>query len=254
MNPLGYPELALLAGLGLVAGILNTLAGGGSMLLVPTMIFFGIPATAANASLRPAILMQGLFGLVGFRRAGILDRSFLRSVLPLALPVLPGALLGAYLVARRIDDRVYELILALVLGVLALLSLRARRGTGPARTRPGPVQALILFGVGLYGGFIQIGVGFVLASALIIGRWSRMAEVHAAKVAIVFCYTIAVLPIFLDAGLVVWPAAAALILGQSGGGFLGAQLAGRLPDRLLRLVYVGAMLAFALALAIRALW
>ncbi len=248
----GY-ELAGLALLGVVAGILNTLAGGGSMLLVPTMILLGIPATVANATLRPAILMQGLFGLWAFRREGILSGAFVRSVLPLAIPAIPGAAVAAWFVSSRIDDRHYELTLALVLATLALLSLRARRPRDGTEKRSGLGLALVFFGIGLYGGFIQIGVGFLLASALIIGRWSRMAEVHAAKVLIVFCYTIVALPVFLLAGRIVWPAALALVVGQSLGGFLGARVTGLVSDLFLRRFYVGAMILFAIALAVRAL-
>lgn len=246
-------QLILLAALGLAAGILNTLAGGGSMLLVPTMVFFGLPATAASATLRPAILAQGLTGLAGFRRQGILDRAFLRSVAPLVVPALPGAALAAWVVSTRIDPAHYEVVLALVFALLALMSLRAKRAAKTTERRSGPALIASFFGVGLYGGFIQIGVGFVLAAALVIGRWSRMAEVHAAKVLIVFCYTLVALPIFLMSGLVDWPAAVALIVGQSCGGFVGATLAGRVNDLFLRRFQFGAMLAFAAALLIRAL-
>ena len=244
-------ELLILAALGMLAGIVNTLAGGGSMLIVPTMVFMGIPATAANATLRPAILTQAFFGLVVFARRGIVTRPFLRSIAPLVLATLPGAVIAAYF-ATRVSDRLFEIILAVVLVGLAILSWRKKAPARAAEPKSGLVLTLIFLAIGLYGGFIQIGVGFLLATAILLGRPSAMAQVHAAKVFVVFCYTLIALPVFITAGDLHWGAAIALAAGQSCGGVLGARLVSRADDRLLRRIYVAAMIAFAIALLIRA--
>ncbi len=244
-----YLDYGLLSVCGVAAGFCNTIAGGGSMFVVPLMIFLGLPATAANASLRPAILSQNIFALLGFRRAGLLNREFLLRVLPLVLLALPAALLGAGFVTTKMDDEDFKKALAVVFVGLAILMVlwRPHALKKPHRW----LGFLLIMAAGFYGGFIQIGVGFLLITALLLGdRW-QMAQAHAAKIAIVGLYTLLSLPIFILSGKVDWLVALALALGQALGGSLGSRFATRVQEKHLRRLYVFLMLVFALVLYLK---
>ena len=243
-------ELLLLGLLGVVAGVCNTLAGGGSLFIVPTMIFLGLPATAANATLRPAILVQNVLALFGFYRGGVLDRDFFRRGVVLISLSVPAALVAAQLVTTRVNDEEFEFVLGLVFLGLALFMAWQRR---PGRQPEAPIWVgwLLMLAAGFYGGFVQAGVGFILVTALVPATHWPMARIHAAKVAIVLVYTAATLPVFVLAGTIDWRAAAVLAAAQGAGGFIGSRLAIRVSDTLLRRIYILFMLLFAMLLLLR---
>ena len=101
-------EISLLVGVGAVAGVLNTLAGGGSLLTVPLLVLFGLPGTVANGTNRVGILLQSLVAVWRFKAEGI---SELRNTLPLLVPIGLGSMLGAVTVTR-IPDAAFERLFA----------------------------------------------------------------------------------------------------------------------------------------------
>ncbi len=243
MSPLHY---GLIMAAGIVAGFCNTIAGGGSMLVVPLVIFLGFPGTVANASLRPAILVQNMLALMGFRKGRVLDGALLKRLwLPVLLAV-PAAILGATMVVERVDDSTFERILAISFVGLAIFMVLWRPHTVD-RSRPF-LAGILAIAAGFYGGFIQAGVGFILVSALLLGdRW-RMAEAHAAKMVIVGLYTICVLPVFIMSGQIDWMLAICLSGGQGIGAVLGSRFATQGKDELLRRIYIIMMILFAVLL------
>lgn len=245
-------ECVFVAVAGIVAGIANTMAGGGSLLTIPMLTFVGVPAMAANATLRPALVAQNVSALIGYRRTGALAAAEFpwRATLVFAACAIPGAVAGAWFAAARVDDRTFERILAVVMVACATLATRRRAGRDLDPTRvalPAAAAGFVL--IGLYGGFIQAGVGFVIITALCAATGWSMAVINAVKVTVVLCYTIPAVLVFGGFGLIDWFAAAILMVGHAAGGLLGSRLVSRADDQLLMRIYLFAVIVFAIKLA-----
>lgn len=219
------------------------------MFVVPLMIFLGLPATSANASLRPAIAVQNIVALLAFRRSGLLDRAFVRKTTPLVLVAVPAALIAAHLVTTRVRDDELEHLIALVFIVLAVFMAcwRPHSLRRPHRT----AGLLLIAGAGFYGGFLQIGVGFLLITALLLGGPWEMAKAHAAKISIVLFYTLCSLPVFIMSGQIDWVVAGVLATGQGAGGYLGSRFATQVDEVVLKRIYIALMIVFAVILIVR---
>lgn len=234
-------QLLLLAAAGLTAGFMNVMAGGGSLLTMPALIFLGLPPAAANGTNRVAILLQNVSAVGSFRQRGFSD--FKRS-LGLAACTVPGAVVGA-VAAVEVDPVLFKRILAGVMVVALVLILRGRRGDqGAGSAHPVWAHIAAVF-AGVYGGFIQAGVGFVLMA--ILHRLLRLdlVRVNMHKVFIVGVYTVPALLVFVLEGEVSWVAGLVLAAGNSLGGWIGAQVTISRGERAVRVVFVVAVLAMA---------
>ena len=152
--------IALLIGTGVVSGFINTLAGGGSMLTLPVLMITGMPADVANGTNRLAVLAQSATGAVEFDRAGRLDRGAWLSVLG---PTVLGAAIGALAAAFMPVTLLKPVLLSTMIVIAGLMVVN------PSFMQPRPEETpnqgwaglAALFAAGLYGGFIQAGVGFI---------------------------------------------------------------------------------------------
>jgi len=247
MEPL-YWQVPLLAALGVVAGILNVIAGGGSLMTLPVLLFLGLPAPVANGSNRIAIFFQNFFAMRGFRRHGVFPWKL--ALLGL-LPALLGGYLGASL-AVDIDDALFKRLLALIMvGVLILTALdpakRWRRTEMPVTGMRLVLLLLTFFAVGVYGGFVQAGVGFIIIAALL-PHGLDLVRINAVKVMIIFAFTVVALGVFIWHGQVDWPLGLALAFGNSIGGVIGSRLAVKKGHAWLQRVVTVTVLIFALKL------
>lgn len=211
---------------GAVAGALNVIAGGGSFLTLPVMIFLGVPATVANGTNRVGILAQNVAAVWGFQRHRLIQRGWGAA----ALPALAGAALGTW-AAIEIDDRAFRRALALIMVAVSLWTLwdpvgRWRAGEAPLATaglRGRLGASLLFFAIGVYGGFVQAGVGFLLlAATTLIGL--DLVRGNALKVLIVLIFTPLTLVLFALGGKVDWGVGAPLAAGYVAGGLLGVRL------------------------------
>ncbi len=213
---------ALLALGSALAAIVNTMAGGGSMLVLPLMLAVGMPPGLANGTLRAGVLVQSLGAVMAFHRKG--ERPY-RLVAKLAVPIVVGAGAGT-LVATRLDDALLLPIIGALLATWAVVLLvrpsRFLHADGEPR-EPGPKTYLAAVGVGFYGGFLQVAVGFPLLALLTMGVGLSAVQANATKVALVLVYTLVSLPIFAAAGQVAWAEGAALAGGGLVGGWFGAR-------------------------------
>ena len=234
------PEAALLAAGGLVAGVVNTLAGGGSMLTVPLLVLMGLPGNLANGTNRIGILLQNGVATWRFRREGVWDAG--RARLEIAA-VAAGALVGA-LSVLQLSDRGFERAFAVLMLALLIPTLRPPRPRSSDTPRPLWVRLPVFFAIGLYGGAFQAGVGILLVFALSYLGYD-LVRANGVKVLVNFCFTLFAVPIFLASGLIAWPQALALGAGFAAGGELGARLAVRGGERLIRPVLGLAVLALA---------
>ena len=214
---------------GFIAGIINTLAGGGSNLTIPALMVMGLPADMANATNRVGVLLQSAAAVRGFHHHGKLDAT---DVVPILVPNLLGGALGALLAAWMPGASLKPVLLGTMIGMSLLILLRPSviappPGTPACTVRERPSAWWALFAAGIYGGFVQAGVGFVLIAALAGTLRYDLVRTNALKMLCTTSFTLVALAVFIADGLVLW--LPGLILGVAT--MLGATLAVRLALR-----------------------
>jgi hypothetical protein len=226
----------LLALGGLVAGVINTLAGGGSLITVPLLVFMGLPATVANGTNRIGVLFQNLVAMWRFRREGM---SGLREAIPVLVPVLIGSTIGAAIASRMSPEMFKQAFgIAMITLLYPMLRKAPAKSEMPTETpRSRIANTLIFLGIGLYGGAIQAGVGLFLIAALARSGLD-LVRANAIKVVIIGALTIVAIPVFILHDQVHWPFASALVIGFALGGEIGARAAVRGGEKLIRPVLV----------------
>ncbi len=235
---------------GAVAGFINILAAGGSLLTLPTLVFLGLPTTVANGTNRIGILIQNLVAIAGFHQHNLFPWRV--SVLA-ALPAIAGAVLGAQL-AIDIPDEVFKRVLAgIMIGVLILMifdpAKRLRAERRPMTWWRGTLFAFGFFGVGLFGGFIQAGVGFLIILLMLLDGFDLVA-INAVKVFVVFIFTIAALAVFIWHNQVDYVLGIALGLGNALGGWLATRFAVKKGHNWIRGFVIITVIMFSLQLLI----
>ncbi len=218
-------QLGLLSAIGVVAGFLNVMAGGGSLLTVPVMVFMGVPGPVANGTNRIAILAQNITAVTAFFRRGFSD---FKLSLTLAACALPGAVAGA-LAGTRLEGAWFNRVLAIImLGVMLVMATGGNRKNREAGGEPSRRQLLwghiCMAGVGFYGGFIQLGVGFIIMPVLHRVMGLDLVRTNMHKVFIVMSYTVVALLIFASQVEILWIVGAALAVGNSIGGWIATHV------------------------------
>ena len=239
-------QYLMLVAIGGLAGFVNVMAGGGSLLTMPAMIFMGMSPATANGTNRIALLAQNITSVSEFRRKGLAD---FRLSLTLGLCTLPGAVLGAF-AAVRIDPMWFKRLLAAVMIGVLVFTLRGRKpGTGEGPARPAWAH-LGMVGVGFYGGFIQAGVGFIFM-ALVRGLLHLdLVRTNMHKVFVIGMYMVPSLLVFAATGQVRWLAGAVLAVGNSLGGWLGTRVQISRGEGIIRVVFAVAVVAMAVKLLV----
>lgn len=234
-------ELALLVAAGLAAGVVNSLAGGGSLLTVSLLVLLGVPGVLANGTNRVGILLQNGAAAWRFRAAGV---SGVAGALPLLLPVLLGSAVGAWGISQ-VADETFERAFGVLMVVLLVPILRGvRPASGPRRPWPRSAVFLLFLGIGLYGGAFQAGVGIPLLFALA-AAGHDLVRANAIKVVVIFAVTAVSAPVFAWQGQIAWGPALALGAGFLVGGELGARIAVRGGERVIRPVLTASVLVLA---------
>lgn len=238
---------AALFAAGLAAGVINVVAGGGSFLTLPVLIFLGLPATLANGTNRVAILLQGLAAVPGFHRHRVMPW---RWALAASVPAVAGAVVGTW-AALEIGDEAFEKVLALLMVAISLWTLLAPGHREPAdvpyRSPWSPGLVVAMFVIGVYGGFVQAGVGFLLLAAT---TWAGLDLVrgNAVKVLATLVFTVVALAIFAGRGEVDWAAGLVLGAGSVAGALLGVRLTVLKGHRWVRAMVTAAVIVFAVLL------
>jgi len=216
--------LVILAGL--VSGFINTLAGSGSLITLPLLMFIGLPANIANGTNRIAILLQSLVGSAGFKKHHQLD---MKTGLWLAIPTILGSVAGA-LFALELNDLMMKRAIGVLLVVMFFLVLFKPevwlKGKQVNRTANTNVLTIIIFFIiGLYGGFVQAGVGFFLLGGLVMGAGFDLIKANALKNLLVFLYTPFALIVFMVSHQVDYKAGFILALGSMLGAWIATKVA-----------------------------
>lgn len=229
-------QISALCLVGFIAGGINTLAGGGSNLSLPMLMIVGLPADVANATNRVAVLMQCLVGVAGFDQNQMLDRPAVR---PILVPTLAGGAAGALGAALMPNLYLKPLLLLTLLGMSLLILLRPDIISPPANTptlSPNEERRAWwgLFVAGLYGGFVQAGVGFILLAALAGGLRYDLVRANALKMVCTLAFTLVSVAIFLIFDLVEWIPGLILAGGNMAGAYLMVKIAVRSSQNTLK--------------------
>ena len=241
-------KLLLLFFVGSVAGFINIMAGGGSTLTLPTLIFLGLNSSLANGTNRIAILIQNISGIVSFKQEKY--HKFKMS-LKLASFTLPGAIAGS-IIAINISDTLFQKILAYVL-IGIIVSLLVPRPNQKKIEDKKQYQrnwfiypAMVL--VGFYGGFIQAGVGFLLMASLYHLMRLDLVHVNMHKIFIVFIYTIPALLIFFLTHNVDLKFGLTLAAGNAFGAWWSAKFSVKKGEGLIRIILMIAIFIMSMKL------
>ena len=233
---------------GVIAGFLNVLAGGGSLLTLPLLIFFGLTAATANCTNRVAIFCQNIFAITGFKRQGVFP-------IRLALLCMPPALLGSYLganLAISVDEMLFRRLLAMIMvGVLLFMVFDPMKRFRSQERPMTPMRTVVLivsfFGVGVYGGFVQAGVGFLIITALLV-HGLDLVRINAVKVLVIFAFTAVALGVFIVHGQVDYVLGLSLAVGNSLGGWIATHYAVKKGHDWIKRFVIVTVLVFALRL------
>ena len=239
-------SLVILVLVGLIAGFLNVNAGGGSTLTLPTLIFLGLDTTVANGTNRIAILLQNISAVQSFKQEKYFD---LKTSLKLSLFTFPGAIAGA-LLAVKLEDELFQKILGVIM-IGIIISMIIPKGKSFSENKNVKLNAgiyLSMIGIGFYGGFIQVGVGFLLMASLQYLMKLNLVMVNMYKVFIVLIYTIPAMLIFIFTDNVNWLFGIFLAIGNSIGGWWGAKLQIKKGEGLIKVVLMAAIFIMALKL------
>lgn len=240
-------QIALLFAAGVASGWINVMAGGGSIIAVPVMVFLGLPGPVANGTNRIGIIAQNVFAVWGFFRRGFSD---FRLSATLAACASAGAFFGAQ-VGVKLDGVWFERTLAIVMLAILVIML-TDAGQKPADNTGRPrnlVLGHVLFiGAGFWGGFIQIGVGFLMMPILNRVMGFDLVRTNMHKVFVALIFSIVALAVFASQVDIEWALGIALAAGYALGGWLGAHSAVTKGEALIKRVFYLAIAAMAVKL------
>jgi len=233
---------------GSIAGFINVNAGGGSFLTIPLLIFLGLPAVVANGTNRVSTLVMALTSIITFRRHGV---SYMKFSSFLAIPAIFGAYIGARISLELSPTLFKQILAALMIVMLAFIlhkpkQAESNRVFGFWRNM---ISFVGFFFVGIYGGFIQAGVGYFMIIILRSVHGFSLKEISTIRVTVVFFFLIIPIILFASQGKINWAYAAALAISTSFGGWLGTKWNVSHGDRGVKLI-----LAFSLVILAVRLW
>jgi uncharacterized membrane protein YfcA len=239
-----YP---ILIAAGILTGFINTLAGSGSLITLPLLMFMGLPANVANGTNRIGIILQSAVGAASFRHSKVFE---FREGLWLALPATAGSLIGA-IAAVNISGKTMETIIGCLMILMFFMVLYKPEKwisdkAGTLDGSPKLWQLVIFFFIGLYGGFIQAGVGFILLAGLVLGAGVNLTKANALKVFIVFVYTAVALVVFIVNRQIDYLAGFVLASGSMVGAWLATKFAIKNGPRIVRIILLVIILISAL--------
>lgn len=210
---------------GLIAGIINTLAGGGSLLTLPVLLFLGLPSPLANGTNRIAIWIQCVTAVARFRKSGVSD---VKLCVLVSIPAVIGAIIGAQ-IAVDIPDSVFRTLFAIIMLVVVAFIVWNPKPKSQAVRRYSPARiatiGVVFFIIGIYGGVFQAGVGYFLTAAFVLLCGLDLVSTASAKSLVVAIYTTFAIVVFIWNGQVDWFTALILSLGNGLGGWIGGSIA-----------------------------
>jgi len=241
----------ILIATGLISGFINTVAGGGSLLTLPVFIFLGFPADMANGTNRVAIFFSSLTSTYAFRRQGIRG---LKYGIWLGIAAMAGAIPGV-IIAMNMNDKLFKDVLAVIMllvsGFIIMEPLFKKEQREELHSIPRLILALLaFFFIGMYGGFVQAGLGFLVIAALSGINRMNLVKVNNLKSIVTFFLTIVALTMFAAAGKIDWKYGLILAVGQSAGGWAGSHWSVKKGEKWIRRVLLVMIVVLAVKLLV----
>lgn len=237
--------IALLIISGLFVGFINTLAGGGTVISIALLMALGLPPAVANGTNRIAVIFQNLTSTYQFRKQELLP---LRKATMLAIPTIIGSVIGAY-IASDIDEDFFKRALAVIMLIMMVFiiikpSVWLKERKELTEKKITLLQYFIFFAIGIYGGFIQIGVGYYLLAAIVLGSGFDLIKANAIKVWIVLLYTMAAIIVFIIHDQVHWKYGLIHSVGNIAGAWIASKAAVNKGVSFVRWVIIFVILVF----------
>jgi len=225
---------------GAVAGFINIMAGGGSVLTIGIMILMGVEPVIANGTNRIGVLTGTISGALTYKVEKFTD---LKTSLLLSLCAIPGAIVGS-LISVHISNEFFQKALSIVMIFIMITMLipKNKKELSVDKLKKNWLIYPVMFVIGFYGGFIQIGVGFILMAAFRHLMSYDLLRVNMHKTFVVLIYTIPVLIIFGLSGKINWIYALALSLGNAIGSYFSVKIALKKGEKMVKIVLIIAIL------------
>jgi len=230
-------EIAGLLASAAAAGLINAVAGGGTLITFPTLLAFGTAAKMANATSTFALVIGTFGGVFGYRRQ-------LAAVKPWLWRFVPPSILGGWIGAKLLDytsDRVFsKLVPFLILFATVLFVsqglIKKRMGSRGGAAGTGVIWGAVAFhfAVSIYGGYFGAGIGILMLASLGFIGLTDIHEMNALKTVLGSLINIVATIVFIHAGLVHWPKAGVMTVGALAGYFVGSHFAQRIPQARVR--------------------
>ncbi len=224
MSAVDFGWYVLLVAAGFMAGIVNSIAGGGSFLTLPALMLFGLDPKLANGTNRLAVLFSSGSAVMTFQKYGHLDK---RMVMRVGVPTLLGVPVGSLLAVHLSADAFRGVFGILFLLMAGIILLDPKRLTGEQSERKSASWKLapVFVVIGIYVGFMQAGMGILLLVAMSRLQAGDLIASNAVKNSVGFIVTLAATLVFVAYGLVVWVPGLVMAFGNVIGGVVGARLA-----------------------------
>ena len=235
---LAFNDVITLLICGVIAGFINTVAGGGSLLTLPILIFMGLPSNIANGTNRIAIFMQNIFSISGYKSRGVSDFKYSSW---LSVSALIGSIIGAK-IAININEDMFNKILSVVIIIVVLTIIYNKKpfniNSENISIEKKIISVIMFFFIGIYGGFIHAGVGFLILSILSNYNGIQLSKANSIKVFVVFVYTFFALIVFIMENKINWILGINLGIGNSIGGWIASRWSYNKPDKIIKIFII----------------
>jgi uncharacterized membrane protein YfcA len=218
--------ILFIIGAGFLSGFINALAGSGSLITVPLLMFLGLPANVANGTNRIMILLSNTVGVASFRQQKVFK---IKENIKLAIPAIAGAVLGAQIAVNINEQVITRIIGGLMVFLLFTIIYKPNKWLKEPEQNGEKKfnfwQYAVMFFVGIYGGFIQIGVGVFILSGLVMTAGCDLLKANAVKLLIILIYTVFAIGVFVYNNQINFIAGILLSLGSMTGSFVATRVA-----------------------------
>ncbi len=205
MDAFSLTSLLLLIIAGIAAGFINTIAGGGSIFTLPALMLMGMPADIANATNRVGVFMQSVAAVRGFNQYGKLDQQ---AIIPILIPTVTGSLIGSVVASYTPVEVLKPVLIGTMIFMTLLIAFKTdtipETDEAPKPLRQSPAGVCWLFLAGIYGGFVQAGVGFILLTALAGALRYDLVKANALKMVCTGVFGSVALAVFIVRDQVQW--------------------------------------------------
>jgi len=241
-------EIILIIVTGFGAAFLNTVGGGGSLFSVPILTFMGLPITNANATSRVAILFQNIFAVGGFRSKHV-ELPWPYS-LYLGISSLGGGLIGSILASQIADDVFNNIFVGVMILSVVLIIYDPFKSAGQERlsSKHQWIGSICFFFIGIYGGFVQAGIGFLVIAVLSLVNNLNLVKSNYVKVFAAIVYTAVSVAVFAYQGKIFWVTGLVLAIGHAMGGWYASRWSVKAGEVWIKRIMIVSILGMAVKL------